>query len=129
MPSGPLRGAFTTDSTGSACGFGRSRRLEPGRNERMVVVARGDHDLASGKGGVHVLGEFVDRLQRTAHRRFAQLDQVAEDHQAVDVLGGLEQPLTDRGMSQEVVSGERPQVQIRDHGAAHTADHLSASLR
>ena len=88
--------------------------LEPGDDELVVVVARHEHDLAAAHGGPDLAEERLARSQRLADRAVAQLEDVAEEHEAVGAVQRLEQRRAHLGLAQDVGAGAPAEVQVGD---------------
>jgi hypothetical protein len=59
---------------------------EPARSERVVMIARDDHELARAERVTKRLEERTRALENLAGRAVAQLQRVAEQHEAIDAL-------------------------------------------
>ena len=89
MPSGGRRRQFAA-------------MLQPRLDQGMVVVACDGHDLAPGERLAELLEERARGGQRLAAGAVAQLQQVAEQHQAIDVRQGLQQLCAQLGTPQQI---------------------------
>ena len=86
----------------------------------MVVVA-GEHDQRLLRPE-HLADRGEERpgaLDGVAVRGLAQLQPVAEDHQAVDVAQRVQQRLAQVGAPQQVGAPGLAEVQVGDHEGAH----------
>ncbi len=92
----------------------------------MVAVACDGHDLASGKRLAELLEERARSGQRLAAGAVAQLQQVAEQHQAIDVRQGLQQLCAQLGTPQQIHVRRAAEVEVGDDQRAHsTVGHPS----
>src|SRR5665213_2475671 len=88
----------------------------------MVVVAGAHHDLPPGEHPAEILEEWPRGGHRVARRTVAQLEYVAEQHQTVDVLQGLQQRRAWLGAAQHVGTRAAAEMQVGDDQRAHLAD-------
>ena len=77
------------------------------------MVAGHEHDLAVGP---ERLADGCERrprgLERVVHRAVAQLEQVAEDDEAVDAVEGGEQGVLGGGTAQDVDVAAGPEMEV-----------------
>jgi hypothetical protein len=100
--------------------LGQQPAVDPAGHEPVVVVAGQDEQLAVAAEGLAQLREQRARqLRRRALRPVAQLEAVAEDHEAVHRPHRLEQRLAQLRPPQQVGSRGRAEVQVRDHERPH----------
>ncbi len=92
---------------------------EPRFDQRMVVVARADHELAPGQRVAELLEERPRRRHRLTQRPVPQLEHVTEQHHAVGVGHRFEQHGAQLGTAQQVRARDAPQVQVGDDQRAH----------
>jgi hypothetical protein len=78
----------------------------------VVVVARHEHDLATRHRLAEILEHRPSGGERLAHRAMAELEHVAEQHQALDVPQSLEQRRSQRGAPQHVGAREAAEMQV-----------------
>ena len=92
----------------------------PGADERAVVVAGDDDDLAV---GAESLADGADDRRGAGHRPARltghQLQRVAEQHEPLDAVEGIKQPGARRRRLEDVVAGPVPEVQVGDDECAH----------
>ena len=86
--------------------------LQPRLDQGMVVVACDGHDLAPGKRPAERLEEGARSGQRLAAGAVAQLQQVAEQHQAIDVRQSLQQLCAQLGAPQQVHARRAAEVEV-----------------
>ena len=97
------RAGSSSCSTPSGGGSARSpRRDQPRFDERVVVVAGDDHQLAPRERRAEVLEERARGGHRVAQRPVAQLEHVAEQHHPVDVRERRQQRRAQLGAAQQV---------------------------
>ena len=96
-------------------------RANPGAYQRRVVVAGDEHDLAVG-AEAHA-DRAQDRVRRSAARAggatLHQLDDVAEQHEAVDVVERASSRSQRLGATEDVVFEPAAEVEIRDDEGPH----------
>jgi predicted transcriptional regulator len=80
----------------------------------MVVIARAHHDLAAGERLPEIFEERPRSGHRVARRAVAQLEHVAEQHEAIDILQGLQQRCARPGTTQHIRAQTAAEVQVGD---------------
>jgi hypothetical protein len=95
--------------------------LEPGRDERVVVVARDEHDLLGPQRLAERREDGLRRGERVAHRPVAQLERIAQQHEPVRAGDRLLQRGERAGTPQGVRVRRCPEVQVADDEGAHPA--------
>ena len=95
-------------------------RLEPRRDQAVVVVAGDEHDLGVGRAPPPTASS-TGRAAASASRSgpVAQLERVAEQHEAVDAVQALQQRAARGGPAQDVDAGARAEVEVGDDEGAH----------
>ncbi len=83
------------------------------------MVARRDEELAGTQDPAEILEERPRRRHRVAWRSVAQLEHVAEQHQAIDALEGIQQGSAQLGAPQHVRARGAAQMQVGDDQRAH----------
>ncbi len=78
----------------------------------MVVIAGDEHDLTTRKRTAQPLEERAGGGERIAARTVAQLEHVAEQHEAVDPLERREQDGARLGVSEHVDARGAAEVEI-----------------
>ena len=110
------RSGATRSSSASGAGTLAARApVQPARGDRVVVVAGHEDDLAAGPE--RAADRPQDRLgdgERVARGPVAQLERVAEQHEAVDAVEALEQPREHRRAREDVERELRAEVQVGD---------------
>jgi hypothetical protein len=87
----------------------------------MIVVARHQHDLAGRAQSLAQLGQDArSRGERVPDRPLAELDDVAQENQAVGVGQGGAQPGSCTGVLESVPPAAGPQVQVGDDEGAQS---------
>ena len=83
------------------------------------MVARDEHDLGVAERRPDRLEHRPRRGERLAQRPVAQLERVAEQHEAVDAVQALQQRAARGGPAQDVDAGARAEVEVGDDEGAH----------
>ena len=78
----------------------------------MVVVARHEHDLAPGERLGEILEQPPGGRKRLARRAVAELERVAEQHQAIDPVERLDQRPANLCAAQQIGTCAAAQVEI-----------------
>ena len=105
--------------------LGLEAPVDPARHEPVVVVAGHHHQLAVGAERLAQVGEHGHRqLGDVALGAIAQLDAVAEDHQAVDAAHRLEQRLAQLRPAEQVGALGGADVEVGDDERAHGRNTL-----
>ena len=100
--------------------LGLQAAVDPAGDEPVVVVAADDQQLAVGAERAPEVGEHRRRdLGGVALRRLAQLDPVAEDHEAVVARHLLEQRLAQLRAAEQVGAAGGAEVEVGDDERAH----------
>src|ERR1019366_5048018 len=103
-----------------------STRRQPGFDQGMVVVAGGHDQLAVAQRPSEILEERPCGVHRVAHGAVSQLEHVAEQDDALDARGELEQRRAQLSPSQQVRARQAPQVQVGEDQRAHGSDACAA---
>jgi hypothetical protein len=81
----------------------------------VIVVAGHDRNLGAGRQRAGQIGaEPLRRPQRVAHRTLAQLEHIAEQDETIDPLQRSQQSRPRLLTTQQIKSGERPQMEVGD---------------
>ena len=86
-------------------------RFEPARDQPIVVVAGNDDDLAGAQTG-ELCQRWLGELHRLGERAVAELEHVAQEHQAVDPLDGVGKRAERLGPAQEVGFGGCAEMEV-----------------
>ena len=93
--------------------------LEPGLDEMMVVVAGDDDQLPFGHGLGQLAQKWLGERERLIDRAVAQLDQIAEQDDAVARFERLEQRRAKRRAAQQVAASAGAEMKVGDDDGAH----------
>ncbi len=98
-------------------------RLEPTRDQAIVVVAR-HHDDLSGAQRRELCERRLGDIHRLGEGSVAEFEDVAEQHQAIDALDRVGKGAEGLGPGEKVGFRGRAEVEVRDDRSPHAAPIL-----
>jgi hypothetical protein len=95
----------------------------------VVVVAGHEHDPPAGERTAQRLERRTRHLERLRERALAQLERVAQHHQAVHAGDRLDQRLERLSAARDVGIRQAADVEVRYDGRAHPGHGVRWALR
>ena len=102
-----------------------AQACEPRLGERMVVVARHQHDRAARQRAAELLEHRAGHLERVGKRALPQLDDVAQQDHPVGLADRGDERVALRALARDIVPGEAAEVQVRDNSGPHRGGMVS----
>jgi hypothetical protein len=92
---------------------------QPWLGQRVVVVAGHEQHAPAGERAAQLLEQGAAHLERVGERQLAQLEDVAEQHDALAAGDRLDQRTPHLGLARDVSLGMAAEVEVRYDGRPH----------